>query len=285
MSDIIGQLSEMLANAQDFAKNHGVTSIQTYFDFIPDEIITEIFTYMMENLEITLVCRRFNDIYISLIKTKPKSALMPLLRISDWEDKIESFGILSQREIGLMFYFQSQILIQYQSINNTTVLECNRDQMYYFYLNDNIFYMKKRCKIYSNELFKDDHNLQFETVTSENDRYLYSKNNKYGPKSVHYKTYRSKHSTCIINKKLVTVISGDTVLSERKKYFKATVYNGIKYYFPKEGYCSKYIKEILTGDHSPYPITVMGNLSIEEPTINKADQLSVDEFLDGIIDF
>ncbi|SIP85902.1 Hypothetical protein PACV_187 [Pacmanvirus A23] len=280
MTDIIKQLSDLLANTQEFAKNHGVTSIQTYFDFIPDEILTEIFIYIIENLDLTLVCRRFNNVYISLIKVNPNWLTLPLTKILDWEDKIESFGILSQRELSLMCHFPSKIKIYQQTENNTTILECKKKGLdCCFYLNDEIYYMKNRCLNQPTDRLNDDNHIQFEIITSESDRYLCSKNNRFDSKTQHIKTYRSKHSICVVGRQLVTIISGDTIFAEPTKNFEVKKYNKIKYYFPKIGNNREQINKILLGEKSPYPITVMGNLSDKESIYN---DISIEKFLKNL---
>ncbi|SIP85901.1 F-box domain-containing protein [Pacmanvirus A23] len=261
MTDLIAKHAELFENFASFAKSRGVDRIETLFDFIPNEILEKILDYL-QTVRVCSICKRFNDVYISLIDSKINTfaALQnPERPVINWREKIETLDILNSREITLLSYRYRYFIFH---CNDIFTMEFKKDNIKHTLCigNDVVPYVIKNNNIiYCNRL-----DSSIEILTGDNEKYniiSHCLDNNYERENT-INIYKSAHSVCIVNSDFMSLtVPGKTINIPARNLIKI-VRRGIKYYFVTS-HCLDYklFNNILLDEYSPYPIPIMGDLS------------------------
>ncbi|QYB17542.1 hypothetical protein PV-S19_0178 [Pacmanvirus S19] len=151
MSGIIAKQRSLLENLQLFARNHNVSDFDTVIDFIPDEILELIITYVVKGnvkkyINLTLVCKRFDAIYLSIIDRKTMRHYIKSTNphpVLNWREKLDSLGILTPREVSLITFNKRNNIFEYNAI----ILDCRKYNRCIFFASNTFHYVENYSKV------------------------------------------------------------------------------------------------------------------------------------------
>ncbi|QYB17543.1 hypothetical protein PV-S19_0179 [Pacmanvirus S19] len=257
MTDLVAKHAELFENFANFAKTRGVDRIETLFDFIPNEILEKILDYL-QTVRVRLICKRFDEVYISLINGKINAfeqSQKPERPVLNWREKIETLDILNPREITLFAYRKRYFIFH---CSNIFAVDFHKNNLRYtlYISNDVVPYVIKHNA--TENCNRND--ISIEILTGDDEKYSIIQHNIDSRNTI--EIYKSLHSICTISPDFMSLTIPNKTIVVLSRQLRKIVRGGVEYYFANEHYSEwKLVNSVLLDEYSPYPIPIMGDLS------------------------
>ncbi|SIP85900.1 Hypothetical protein PACV_185 [Pacmanvirus A23] len=150
MAGVVAKQAEIFQNYIDFAKNRGVDDFDTLFDFLPDEILEKIIKHQVTiynvNINLTMVCKRFDAIYLSIMDRKTQRSYLKSKNphpVTNWREKMDSLNFLTLREVSILLFNRRQFIFDYP---HSFVIDCRKTKRCVFYIGNESHYITNYSK-------------------------------------------------------------------------------------------------------------------------------------------
>ncbi|SIP85887.1 Hypothetical protein PACV_172 [Pacmanvirus A23] len=263
--DLLTRAIELVENTKQFAKNRGVDNVYSFFDFIPDEILSMIITGMNNILDLSLVSKRFNIIHTANLLSSISNIYPNFTNENpNWIVEIMKYKTMIKINermliLGLsMFNDRDEDVIKFITNGDKCIMKYKDCDSIFKY---DISFTSGH--ISTSFIVKRSYN---ETNDGLDDSFTYTETVSAGGyfpsigtviSNEHYNYICTKPNTPFFAAFKYYVIISDGVkhvITETSSLSKIT-YNNLEYHLPKKNHPKyKEIMEIINGDNSPLPI-------------------------------